>query len=160
MNLKTNDNTCVRIVDTDGNIYDGICQYYDAAYNEHEYDRDEDSLKIENFIFFQSDILEIHSLENHTGPYGKFLDPYGKLEEETIKEGMVFIEDVLMSEIDDHVMRLMNCLDKYLDPYFRYDLPYAKDIFALLHEIKEDHTRTEDIRNEAEHLINSYEPED
>ena len=160
MNLKIYDNTCIRIVDTDGNDFDGICQYYNAAYNEHEHARDEDRLKIENFIFYSSDIWYIQSLENHTGPYGRFLDPYGKLEEMNIEDGIDGVEDILFSEEDEHVMRMLSCLDKYRDPYFNYNLPYAQDIFVLLHKIKDDDTRAEEIREEAEHMINAYEPED
>ena len=81
MNLHDYDDRCVRIIDNNSDIFDGICSYNNAEYDEHEFGRNEESLQICNFLFYKSDIKEIQSLENNDGPYGKFLAPYGKLEE-------------------------------------------------------------------------------
>ena len=65
MDIKRYDGKCVRIIDTSGDVFDGICCYNDEEYNDHEYGRCEEGLKIENFLFFKSDIREIQSLEEH-----------------------------------------------------------------------------------------------
>ena len=88
MRLKQYDGQCVRIDCVDGNVYDGICSYNDKEYNEQEYGRHEECLVMVNFLFFKSDIIAIESLENHSGPYGKFLDPFGKLEEMNVQDGL------------------------------------------------------------------------
>ena len=85
MDLKQYDGKCVRIIDAEGNVFDGICRYDYAEYNEAEWGRNEDCLRIEGFSFFQGDIQSVESLEEHEGPYGRFLDPYGKLEEMTVE---------------------------------------------------------------------------
>ena len=116
MELKKFDGKCVRIIDLSKDAFDGICHHNSAEYDEHEYGRSEESLQIENFLFYERDIKEIQSLEENSGPYGKFLDPYGKLEILTVEDGIDSIEDVLFSEEDEHVIRLLNCLEEYLDP--------------------------------------------
>ena len=75
MDLKQYDGKCVRIIDAEGNVFDGICRYDYAEYNEAEWGRNEDCLRIEGFSFFQGDIQSVESLEEHEGPYGRFLDP-------------------------------------------------------------------------------------
>lgn len=62
------------------------------------------------------------------------------------------IRDLLFSEENEHVMRLLNCLDKYLDPYFGYELPYYGEILDALRELL---TQNQDgaIQEEAERLL-------
>ncbi|MBR2549915.1 MAG: hypothetical protein IKE92_07875 [Clostridiales bacterium] len=115
-NLKRFDGKCVRIIDSSGDAFDGICFFNSYEYNECEYGRSEDSLQIENFQFYIGSIREVISLEDNDGPYGRFLDPYGKLEEMTVEDGIDSITDILFSEKNEHVIRLLNCLEKHLDP--------------------------------------------
>ena len=133
--LKQYDGQCVRIHDRYGGVFDGICRYNDAEYDRGEWGRNEDGLQIESFLFFQSDIRSVESLEGHDGPYGKFLDPFGKLEELTVEDGIGSIRDVLFSEEKEHVLRLLNCLERYLDPEFGKDLPCADEIPDALREL-------------------------
>lgn len=135
MELSQYDGKCVRITDPNGDVFDGICSYSNEAFCEHEYGRNEECLKIVNFLFFSSDIKSVESLERHAGPYGKFLDPYGKLEELTVEDGIDSIRDVLFSEENEHVLRLLNCLDRYLDPYFDHVLACHSEVLDALKEL-------------------------
>ena len=49
--LKKYDGLCVRIIDSNGDAFDGICCHNSEEYDEHEYGRCEESLQIENFLF-------------------------------------------------------------------------------------------------------------
>lgn len=133
--LKQYDGKCVRIHDRYGGVFDGICRYNDAEYDRGEWGRNEEGLQIESFLFFRSDIRSVESLEGHDGPYGKFLDPFGKLEELTVEDGIGSIRDVLFSEEKEHVLRLLNCLERYLDPDLGKDLPCADEIPDALREL-------------------------
>ena len=133
--LKQYDGQCVRITDRYGGVFDGICRYNDAEYDRGEWGRNEEGLQIESFLFFRSDIRSVESLEEHDGPYGRFLDPFGKLEELTVEDGIGAIRDVLFSEEKEHVLRLLNCLERYLDPEFGKDLPCADEIPDALREL-------------------------
>ena len=114
MELRKYDGQCVRIIDRNGDAFDGICNYNNEDYDEHEFGRAEESLEIENFLFYRSDIQTIKSLENRNGLYGRFLNPYGKLEELTVEDGIDSIREVLFSEEKEHVCRLLRCLDNHL----------------------------------------------
>ncbi len=152
MNLKQFDGLCVRIIDIHGDIIDGICSYNNADYDEHEFGRYEESLEIVSYLFYRSDIQSVESLENHTGPYGKFLDPYGKLEEMAARDGIDSITDFLFCDDNEHVMRMLNCLDRYLDPYFGYDFPCRAETLDALEELCRT-SDDNDIIDEAQRLI-------
>ncbi len=53
MNLHDYDDRCVRIIDNNSDIFDGICIYNNAEYDEHEFGRNEESLQICNFLFYK-----------------------------------------------------------------------------------------------------------
>ena len=150
--LKQYDGKCIRIINTSGDAFDGICIYYAEEYDEHEYGRCEESLKIESFMFFRSDIKEVIDLEGHQGPYGRFSDPYGTLEILTVEDGIDSIRDMLFSEEDEHVLRLLRCLSRYLDPEYGHELPCRKEIPDALRELR-DATENEEIRREADRLV-------
>ena len=135
--LKKYDGLCVRIIDSNGDAFDGICSHNSEEYDEHEYGRCEESLQIENFLFFKRDIKEIQSLEENSGPHGRFLDPYGKLEIMTVEDGIDSIEDVLFSEEDEHVIRLLNCLEEYLDPNSGLEVSDHEEIIKALRKLLE-----------------------
>lgn len=60
---------------------------------------------------------------------------YSKSEENIVEQGVTAIQEVLMGTDDDAKASLLFCLDKYLDPYYGYNLPYANDIFDLLETV-------------------------
>ena len=108
--LKNYDGKYVRIIDSNGDAFDGIACYNCDEYNEHEYGRCEESLQIANFQFYRSYINSVQSLEEHTGPYGHFPGPYSKIEELTVEDGIESIKDMLDSGDDEQVIRLLRCL--------------------------------------------------
>ena len=104
MSLKKYDNKCIRIIDTDNNIFEGICVFNDKEYNEHEYGRNEESLQILNILFYESYIKDIEVLKELKN------NEYGMLEELIVNSDIDFIEDAL--EMCDEIEkdRLMLCI--------------------------------------------------
>ena len=114
MQLSEFDGQCVRIVDSFGDVFEGICTHNNADYSEHEFGRHEEGLEMPNMLFFKSDIREVTSLEDHQGPYGRFSAPFGRLEELTVEDGIDMIEEMLLSEEPEHIYRLLLCLEDHL----------------------------------------------
>ena len=114
MKLKDYDNKCIKIICPNGDVFEGSCIYNSSEYNEHEYGRKEDSLQIENFLFYKNDIQEIINLENHQGPYGKFTTRYSMLERLNVKDGIDTINEILFEDEDDEeIYRFLLCIDDY-----------------------------------------------
>ena len=105
MNLKKYDNKCVRIIDTDDNIFEGNCIFNSKEYNEHEYGMNEDSLQILNISFYKSYIKSIEILKELKK------DEYTMLEELIVNSDKDFIDDALdmCNEIEKE--RLMLCIN-------------------------------------------------
>ena len=105
MNLKKYDNKCVRIIDTDDNIFEGNCIFNSKEYNEHEYGMNEDSLQILNISFYKSYIKSIEILKELRK------DEYTMLEELIVDSDKDFIDDALdmCNEIEKE--RLMLCIN-------------------------------------------------
>ena len=154
VDLKKFDGKCVRIIDSSGDAFDGICSHNSEEYDEHEYGRCEESLQIENFLFFKRDIKDIQSLEENSGPHGRFLDPYGKLEIMTVEDGIDSIEDVLFSEEDAHVIRLLNCLEEYLNPDRGLTFSDREAIIEALNKLLEVNSNIA-IQEKAWKILNS-----
>jgi len=105
MNLKKYDNKCVRIIDTDDNIFEGNCIFNSKEYNEHEYGMNEDSLQILNISFYKSYIKSIEILKELRK------DEYTMLEELIVNSDKDFLDDALdmCNEIEKE--RLMLCIN-------------------------------------------------
>ncbi len=105
MNLKKYDNKCVRIIDTDDNIFEGNCIFNSKEYNEHEYGMNEDSLQILNISFYKSYIKSIEILKELKK------DEYTMLEELIVNSDKDFLDDALdmCNEIEKE--RLMLCIN-------------------------------------------------
>jgi len=114
MNLKEYDGKYIQLIDRFDNMYEGICEYNSIDYNFHEYGKNEDGLQILGFLFFKSIIKSVKVLGDNE-PFGHFTEKYGQLEEEMIKSGSYFIEDAIDYGYDDHIYRLLLCLDDYLE---------------------------------------------
>lgn len=132
MNLKKYDGKCVSIEDSEGNVFEGICYYNGREYNDHEFGRDEECLQMVNFLFFKSDIRKIKSLENHRGPHGRFSSAFGLIEEMNVKDGINSIDEELYSEEDEHVIRMLACLEYYMEPVGEYVFPWRTEVIELL----------------------------
>ena len=152
MELRDFDGKCVRITDQDGDAYDGICKYVDADENGLKRGRTEESLQILSYAFFKSDIKNVESLEDHEGPYGRFLDSYGKLEEMAVREGIGSIIDVLFCDEKEHVHRMLHCLDKHFDPLYGYKFDCRQETIGALCALSEI-TKDEYVKVAADRLI-------
>ena len=150
--LKRYDGKCVRITDADGNVFEGICSYNGEEYDEHEFGRCEEALQLPFFLFFKSDIVSLESLEDHTGPWGKFSAPWGTLEEKAAEDGIDGITEILFCEDPAHILRMLRCLDHSLDPASGRDFPCRRDTVGALTELLES-TKDDAVREEAERLI-------
>ena len=148
LKLAQYDNKCVRLVDSLGNVVEGVASYNSQDYNEHEYGRDEDGLQLASFLFFRSDITEITSLEEVEGPYGHFSGPYGWLEEQYVEEGAEGVEELLDSEDEVHISRLLTCLEDHL----KEGLPEKEEILDLIRMLVRT-TDNADIKKQAESLL-------
>ncbi len=155
VDLKEFDEKCVRITDRWGDVFDGICTYNSDEYDEHEFGRPEESLQILSFLFYKSDINKIESLEEHTGPFGRFLDPFGKLEELTVEDGIDSINDVLFYEDEELVLRLLRCLGEYLDPSRGHELHDREEVLRWLGKLANE-TDDGGLRSEAKRLFEQW----
>ena len=62
MNLDQYEGKIVRVIDVDGRAFTGVAVSFPADYGFHEFNRDEESVKIEDYQLFESDIAEIKEL--------------------------------------------------------------------------------------------------
>ena len=103
MKLSGFDGKRVRLTAAWGETYEGVCAYNGREYNEFEFGRDEEGVALPGFIFFKKDIRKIKELDAFTGRYGF-------LEEEALREGADIVCEVLLSEEDAHVRRMLACI--------------------------------------------------
>ena len=111
MDLKQYDLQYVRIIDSFGNVIDGLARHDSADYNFHELGRDEECLNICNWLFFEDDIAQISVLEDQGPPYGHFRDAYGRLEEMFFESGFDMVENMLDFEDPETALRMIRFLD-------------------------------------------------
>ncbi len=62
MNLFSYEHKIVRVIDVDGRVFTGIPVSFPADYGFHEFNRDEESIKIGDYQLFESDIAQIREL--------------------------------------------------------------------------------------------------
>ena len=80
---------------------------------------------------------------------------YSKEEENIVKSGSSAIREVLLGTETNKKLSLLFCLDKFLDTWYGYDLPYRDEIIELLQMViitSEEKEVTEDALN----LLSSY----
>lgn len=148
MKLRKYENKCVKIVTTYEETFEGICTYNDEEYSEHEFGRKEECLQIENFLFYKNYIKEIHDLENNKGPYGKFTQPYGKLEELTVEDGIDSIKDILFSEEEEHAYRLLS----YIENHINLISEYQSEMLEILKDLMK-YTKNRKIKEKVNLII-------
>ena len=102
------DGKLVSLTDTDGGVYEGYCSYNSAEYNEHEFGVDEDGVQIGYMLFYRKYIRKIKVIED-------FSEDYGKLEFEALTDGYDLTDELLSSEDDTHVIRMLRCLCEFYD---------------------------------------------
>ncbi len=150
MNISKFDGKTVRITDKWGDVFEGIAQYNSIDYCEHEFGVSEDSLQILNTIFYNKTIKSVESLEDHTGPYGKFTTPYGKVEEMMVEDGDII--DLFEYEEDEHTIRMLRLLNVYLDPSLHPEYKYREEAISALSTIIK-YTKNDEIKKEAMRLV-------
>ena len=111
MNLEKYDHKCVRIIDSEDKCFEGICEFNDKEYNEHEYGRCEDSLQILNILFYPSYIKHIEELDSLSST------EYKDLEELIVDSDIDFIEDALDMCEKEQIDRLILCIKDHLDEF-------------------------------------------
>jgi hypothetical protein len=125
MSIKQYDNKLVRITDFLNQVFEGYCVYNNEEYNEVELGRKEESLQIINLIFYKDDIKKVEEIKEFSNPYGYF-------EESTLEDGIDSIDEVLYSESNEHIYRLLVCLEDYINLNKECILKDKKEIINLL----------------------------
>jgi len=132
MNLIKYDNRFIRLVDGLGDIYEGVARYdsrdynlheygkeeesiHSRDYNLHEYGKEEESIQMSHTIFFKSFIKKIEIIDS-------FSDKYGLLEESIIDLGMDMVDEILTSEEDVSINRLLLCLEDKIKTLSKNDI--------------------------------------
>ena len=134
MNLKRYDNKFISLVDGLGDIYEGVARHDSRDYNFHEYGKDEESIQMSHTIFFKSFIKKIDIIDS-------FSDKYGLLEESLIESGMDMVDEVLTSEDDISINRLLLCLEdkiKSLSKSDRDELMNILDTFIKYNDYEDN----------------------
>ena len=114
MDLKIFDDKCVRILTASGEDYEGIVSYCGREYVFHEYGRDQEALVLTPMLFYQDDIVSVISLEEVDGPFGHYSEKYGLLERKCLEWGTDLIEEVLASEDNTQILRMLACMKDHL----------------------------------------------
>ena len=156
MDIQQYDNKHVRITIFDGSVYEGIVTYNSASYDEHEFGRDEGGLQMPGLLIYADDILSVESLEEREdGPWGKFTEPFGRLEEESLFDpdsGPVLACEILECERAEHVIRMLRCIGYYLDPVKGKSIPGKNSIIEQLRALVK-YSDDPEIVDFAERLI-------
>lgn len=114
MDLESFNDKCVRLVTASGEVFEGIATYDSREYAFHEYGYDQEALRITPIVFYKDEILCVTSLEDVNGPFGHYSEKYGLLEKKCLEWGTDMIEEVLDSEDDEQIQRMLACLsDNY-----------------------------------------------
>lgn len=142
MNLIKYDNKCIRLVDGLGDVYEGIARHDSSDYNFHEYGKDEESIQMSHTIFFKSFIKKIEIIDS-------FSDKYGLLEESLLESGMDMVDEVLTSEEDISITRLLFCIEdriNILSKNEKDELVKILDVFIKNNDNKTNVDETINIR--------------
>ena len=113
MDLNKFDGKCVRIITTSGEVFEGILSYDDREYAFHEYGHDEEALRLTPVVFYKDEIKSVISLEDVNGPFGHYSEKHGLLEKKCLEWGTDMIEEVLDSEDDSQILRMLDCMKDY-----------------------------------------------
>ena len=110
MDLNKFDGKCVRIITTSGEVFEGVVSYDDREYAFHEYGQDQEALRLTPIVFYKDEIKSVISLEDVNGPFGHYSEKHGLLEKRCLEWGTDMIEEVLDSEDDSQILRMLACM--------------------------------------------------
>ena len=125
MDLKVYDNKLVRIIDNEGNTIEGVCSYNDLETNEVLYGIKEESLILSCTHFKKNEIKSIEEIN-------EFSNKYGYLENSIIEDGIIMIQEVLESEEDTSIYRLLLCIEDKLSTFSEDDKKELKKILVTI----------------------------
>jgi len=80
---------------------------------------------------------------------------YTKKHDKIIASGIEAISKVLLGRDITEKESLLLCLDKYFDPYFKYDLATKDEIISLVQRVVID-KNSDECKDEALHLLSEY----
>jgi|GEM_PF-258601 len=80
---------------------------------------------------------------------------YSKRHEDIVQSGIEAISKVLLGHDMSEKESLLFCLDKFLDPFFGYNLFYKDDIILLVQQVIVDNN-SKGCKEEAIHLLAAY----
>ena len=159
MDLWQFNDKLVRITCTDGAVYEGIVSHNSEDYDEHEFGRAEEGLEMPGMLFYAGDIASVESLEDREdGPWGKFSEPFGRLEEEALfdEDGDPVIAcEILDCEDPEHVIRMLRCLGYYTNPEAGREIPDKPQILDQLHVLVK-YSHDPEIEHMASALIAAW----
>ncbi len=110
MDLNKFDGKCVRIITASGEVFEGVVSYDDREYAFHEYGHDQEALRLTPIVFYKDEIKSVISLEDVNGPFGHYSEKHGLLEKKCLEWGTDMIEEVLDSEDDSQILRMLACM--------------------------------------------------
>lgn len=125
MDLKVYDNKLVRIIDNEGNTIEGVCSYNDLETNEVLYGIKEESLILSCTHFKKNEIKSIEEIK-------EFSNKYGYLENSIVEDGIIIIQEVLESEEDTSIYRLLLCIEDKLSTFSEDDKKELKKNIVTL----------------------------
>ena len=92
-------------------------------------------------MFYRDQIKDIEIIDKYTSSYGK-------LEIETINDGMDLIDEILYSEEDESILRLLTCIEDNLSK-----LDYKEELFKLLEHLS-NYYNNKEIANKIKSILN------
>ncbi len=154
--LSAFDDRCVRLTDFTGDVYEGNARHFSDEYAWQEFGRFEEGLQLVCYLFYYDQIRSIESLNDCTGPYGRFSAPYGKLEEDSVKDGPDIIDEFLFSEDSEHIERMLRCLKDFLKPESGIVIPEREKTLQLIRKYAGTE-KDEVLRRQAEEILKEEE---
>ncbi len=101
----------VRITAEDGTVFTGIAEVFPSGYGLHEFDREEESIQLDDVILFKSDIRSVEELSKtalETADPRRFDDRMGAL-----LEGPCWIVDILPEQVSAHAAGQYFAVERY-----------------------------------------------
>ena len=80
---------------------------------------------------------------------------YSKEEMNIVEGGILEIQKVMMGTDSDKKRRLLFCLDRYMDPYYGYHLPFQEELIKLLETVVVS-ANENDVIEDALQLLSDY----
>ncbi|MCR5035184.1 MAG: hypothetical protein K6B42_07210, partial [Clostridia bacterium] len=91
-------------------VFEGVVSYDNKEYALHEYGCEEEALRLTPIVFYKKDIFNVICLEDVNGPFGHYSEKYGLLEKKCLEWGTDLIEEVLDSEDNSQILRMLACM--------------------------------------------------